>query len=148
MMDFISDEEDKSIENASNGNKYTDLKANCTWGNYNNTTLTECEGKYCIIDSNGSMASDWEENTTKTNRVSGYTLLTTGSTEEVKKKNIYDVAGNLWECVQETASGTYTSYRGGSFSDVYASGPACYRGSDTFANVSPSYGFRPVLYIK
>ena len=110
MMDFISDEEDKSIENASNGSKYTDLKANCTWGNYNNTTLTECEGKYCIIDSNGSMASDWEENTTKTNRVSGYTLLTTGSTEEVKKKNIYDVAGNLWECVQETASGTYTGF--------------------------------------
>ena len=148
MMDFISDEEDKSIENASNGSKYTDLKANCTWGNYNNTTLTECEGKYCIIDSNGSMASDWEENTTKTNRVSGYTLLTTGSTEEVKKKNIYDVAGNLWECVQETASGTYTSYRGGGFGTTYTSYPTCYRFQGTFASAGADFGFRPILYIK
>ncbi len=148
MMDFMSDEENKSIGNAGNSSKYTDLKANCTWGNYKNTTLTQCEGKYCIMDSNGSIISDWEENTTKTNRVSSYTLLTTGETEEVKKKNIYDVAGNLTECVQETAGGMYTSYRGGCFANNYERYTACYRECFDFGSAFTTLGFRPVLYIK
>lgn len=95
------------------------------------------------------MASAWEENTTKTNRVSGHILLTTGVTEEVKKKNIYDIAGNLWEIVKETAgSVVYTSFRGGSFDHAFASYPACYRNYATLTDTYTRHGFRPVLYIK
>jgi len=102
MLNFMSDENDKSVENASNSSKYMDLKTNCIWGNYSDITLNNCEGKYCLIDDNGSMQSLWNENTNKTNKNNGYyNLLTTGSTEEVKRKNLYDVAGNLWENTHE-----------------------------------------------
>ncbi len=151
MINFMSDEIDKSEVNASDASKYTDLKTNCTWGNYYNTTINNCGGKYCLIDGNGSMVSDWEENVNKTNNNSGYrTLLTTGSTEEVKKKNLYDVAGNLYEFVQETAvySGVYSSLRSGSFWEVYGTAPACFRGRIGFNSPNTDFGFRPVLYIK
>lgn len=104
MINFMSNETNKSVTNALDENKYLDLKSNCTWGNYNNTTLNNCEGRRCIINSSGAVISNWENNVSKTNKNTGnYTLLTTGATEETKKKNLYDVAGNLWECVQEIA---------------------------------------------
>lgn len=152
MINFISDETEKSEKEASNTKKYEDLKTNCKWGNYKNTTLNSCEGKYCTIDENGSMMSEWKENTNKTNREGTYyTILTTGATEEVKKKNLYDIAGNLWECTQEIAgtAGTYTMLRGGSFFNDYTVRPACSRMGATFAYADgTTTGFRPVLYIK
>lgn len=103
MLNFMSNESNKSVTNTLDENKYLDLKSNCTWGNFNDTTLNNCEGRYCLIDSNGSVISNWENNITKTNNNNvNFTLLTTGATEEVKKKNLYDVAGNLWESTQET----------------------------------------------
>ncbi len=84
-------------------------------------------------------------------------LLTTGSTKQVKKQNIYDVAGNLWEQTLEASysanmnyanNATLNSYmvRGGSFLNVQSS--ACFRGV-VFANdTSSNYGFRPVIYFR
>ena len=149
MINFLSNETDKSEVNALDASKYSDLKAESTWGNYYNTTLNNCEGKYCNFNEHGSMISDWEENTTKTNRVSAFTLLTTGATEEVKRKNLYDVAGNLWECVQETAgtAGTHYSIRGGCCFNPYAVKCVCCRDYINFTEANCSQGFRPVLYI-
>ncbi len=163
MLNYISDETDKSLDNASIDEKYTDLKANCNWGNYQDTNLTNCDGKYCTFDVNdGSMTSLWIDNTKKSNKnENNRTLLTTGSTDGnvkesiqgVKKKNLYDVAGNLWEWTEEKAnignnSGTWYMLRGGSFFDAYASVPACYRAYDTAARTSTPFGFRVTLYIK
>ena len=130
------------------------LTTNCTWGNYNNTTLSNVTGKYCTIDINsGAMTSTWQTaNWTGNNKKpTGSYLLTTGSTEDVQKKNIYDVAGNLWEWTTETVGNSDTDYymlRGGSFHFAYASCPACFRNCDTVSNAGTDVGFRVALYIK
>ena len=124
-----------------------------TWGNYNNTSAnvkyTAGIGKYAIVDSsNGVMTSVF----TKSDGSYHYGIRTTASSENVKKKNLYDVAGNLWEWTQETSypNNTLESYvlRGGSFYPSYSDSPACYRGDSTVTNTNTDYGFRPVLYIK
>ena len=105
MLNYISNETDKSVENASNIDKYKDLKTDCKWGNYSDVPLNNCDGKYSIFSTSGPMTTLWLDNTNKSNtHEEKYSaLLTTGSTEDVKKKNIYDVAGNLWEWTQENA---------------------------------------------
>ena len=81
-----------------------------------------------------------------------YGIKTTAISEGTKQKNIYDVAGNLWEWTQETAyiNNTLESYmlRGGSFGLSYTKYTVCYRNSNTVTTTSTNYGFRPALYIK
>ncbi len=103
MLNYISNETDKSVDNAKDENKYLDLKANCDWGNYSDVPLNNCDGKYCELDKiSGSMLTLWKENNDSTNKSeNSLRLLSTGSTEEVKKKNLYDVAGNLREHTEE-----------------------------------------------
>ena len=163
MLNYISSETDKSTTNASDDTKYTDLKANCDWGNYKDINLKNCDGKYCTIcsvadDENivGSMTSLWQNNTEGTNKhneSNNWTLLTTGSTEQAKKKNLYDIAGNLWEWTGERGYDGYDTYtlymiRGASFKNTLKTMPTCYRGylPDTWAN--EGVGFRVTLYIK
>ena len=70
-----------------------------------------------------------------------------GSTEYTKTKNIYDLAGNVWEWTAE-ASSPNRIYRGGDYYDVGDGGPVSRR-----IIYGPSYtedyiGFRSRLYIK
>ena len=123
------------------------------WGNYLNTEITLVSGKYRAISSDGSETSSnvWTDGAGfKTNTSTRY-LLTTGSSEEVKQKNLYDVAGNLWEWTQEASfydlNRNYM-LRGGCISDSYSNFPACYRYGYTAHLTSTAYGFRPALYIK
>ena len=86
----------------------------------------------------------------------------TGSYEGFKLKNIYDLAGNMFEWTTEVgnhqtstetkSNGSYAVYRGGGFHNYGTESPLCYRRGDygesylnsTFVNI----GFRVVLYIK
>lgn len=150
MLSYMSDQSNKSATNASNSNYFADLKGKSSWGNYSNTTLNNCRGKYCTVTSTGETSS-WEDNTLGNNKQSTWVILTTGSTNDVKKKNLYDVAGNLWEITQECATivnGGYYMFRGGSFHNQYASNPACYRAYSLGTNTNTEYGFRVMLYIK
>ena len=121
-----------------------------SWGNYTDgeVTYTAGKGRYSTVDSNSGAISAFIKNDGAYHNG----ILTTGITENVKKKNLYDVAGNLWEWTQETAyiNNTLESYmlRGGSFGLSYTKYTVCYRNSNTVTTTSTNYGFRPALYIK
>ena len=150
MIKFLSDKSD-----------YSDMKST-NWGNYDNVSLSNLRGYYTNVTSSGSNvgATDGfkEASSLTTNSGTGsYVLLTTGSTEQVLRKGLYDVAGNLWEWTQETSyiaklgyNTTYNTYnlRGGAFNHAYASIPTCYRGYNSAPVTGTPDGFRPVLYIK
>ena len=79
--------------------------------------------------------------------------LATGSAEETKVKEIYDMAGNMWEWTTETgkpdAGATKAVRRGGSFNNNGSGNPVSYRnGGDSATGGFFSIGFRVVLYIK
>ena len=140
MLNYISDEENKSIENASKPEYYKDLKENSTWGNYNNTSLTNCRGKYSINN------YYWTENLTGTNAPN--VVLTSGASEQTKKRNLYDVAGNLWEWTDEYIGGTSYSLRGGATYWNNNAYPPCYRYGYEKSNLDANIGFRVAIYIK
>ena len=77
--------------------------------------------------------------------------------QQVLRKGLYDVAGNLWEWTQEASYIANLSYnttfntqilRGGSFHFLYSSESACCRFYHYVVSTYTSCGFRPVLYIK
>ena len=147
MMKFLSD-----------SSNYSDMKST-QWGNYDNVALSNLKGYYTNVNSsNGSTDGFKDASSLTTNSGTGsYVLLTTGSTEQVLRKGLYDVAGNLWEWTQEISyianlsyNTSYNTYnlRGGSVYGAYASSPACYRAYNCAPHTSTDFGFRPVLYIK
>ena len=124
-----------------------------TWGNYNNTssyvTYTAGQGRYGTVDSSsGAMTAAFKVSDGKYY----YGIKTTAISENVKQKNLYDVAGNLWEWTQEASyqNNTLESYmlRGGGFLNSYSGSPACFRVNITATDTGTHYGFRPALYIK
>ena len=122
--------------------------ANTPWGNYNNTTLTNCKGRYITVNSSNGTTSDIANNTDGTRH---YGIITTASSEDTKKNNIYDMAGNLWEWTEELAqdiSNNYYILRGGRFGNDCSKYPVCFRAYNNITNTHTSYGFRPALYIK
>ena len=149
---------DMMMKFLSNNSDYSDMKST-NWGNYDNVSLSNLRGYYTNVNtSNASTDGFKDASSFTTNSGTGsYVLLTTGSTEQVLRKGLYDVAGNLWEWTQEgcyyanldynTAYNTYT-FRGASFHNEYMSSSACYRGCNCAPYTSTDYGFRPVLYIK
>ena len=137
------------------------------WGNYDNVSLGGTEnnkklrGYYTNIIANSGATDGFkkiEDGFTTDSSIGSYVLLATGSTEQVKQMNLYDMAGNLWEWTQETAyrkdlkynlNENFNSYmlRGGGHEGTYL---YClyYRGYDHAVVTCTNYGFRPVLYIK
>ena len=108
----------------SNESNYSDMKST-SWGNYNDTSLTNLRGYYTNATYSGatdgfkSITDSSAPLTNSGTRKSGYSyvLLTTGSTEQVLRKGLYDIAGNLWEWIQEACyianlsyNSTYNSY--------------------------------------
>ncbi len=118
------------------------------WGNYGNHKFT-FSGKY-----SSNEGSTWSEEKTNEQKPGGtgddYTewLLTTGASEENKAKNIYDLAGNVWEWTQESYSTSYRVVRGGSYSDSGYDPPASGRDIRVPSSTYGGIGFRSALYIK
>ena len=88
---------------------------------------------------------------------SEYIEIATGSSENTRTNNIYDLAGNMWEWTTETKIRTNNSnskdsvfavLRGGSFYYYGSDYPVvCRSGGNTVGSTLISIGFRPVLYI-
>ncbi len=136
-----------------------------TWGNYANSSITLDRGYYTNVTSTGTtdgfktVTSGQKSGTRITNYP--YVLISTGASDATKKKNVYDVAGNLWEWTTETAyivaNAKYSKTdfnintcmrRGGSFNNTYDSYYAYYRYYDFTASNCTNSGFRVALYIK
>ena len=140
ILNFIADGDDTVIKLSK-------------WGNYRNGNVkyTAGIGRYAAGADNGSLIEDFAVSDGKYH----YGIKTTAISEDVKKKNLYDIAGNLWEWTQEIAyikDGSNESYvmRGGSYQNVVSSnGRVAYsRSYDPVTRTNTYYGFRPVLYIK
>ena len=131
MLDFIKD-----TNNVSNSS---------TWGNYKDHTFT-FTGKYAVLDETdyiNFILEAFTANEATTNKPESKSwLLTTGACETNKAKNIYDVAGNLYEWTMEaytSDSSDHRVYRGSLFSLRGSNYPASYRdhvnpGSNNWAN--------------
>ena len=126
MMKFLSESSD-----------YSDMKST-NWGNYDNVSLSNLRGYYTNVNTSNASTDGFKDASSFTTNsgTSSWVILTTGSTEQVLRKGLYDVAGNLWEWTQEASyvanlgyNTTYNTYnlRGGSFYGAYARYPACYR---------------------
>ena len=80
--------------------------------------------------------------------VTGYgTIQVTGFSDKWMQKNIYDLAGNVWEWTSEVRNYDFF-YRGGSYGDVGRDGPVSCRMYNNASSTSDYIGFRLRLYIK
>lgn len=129
---------------------YSDLKSTA-WGNYNTDTGVQYaagQGRYITVNSSNGTTS----NAVVADSVYHYGIRTTAASEGVKRNNIYDLAGNLWEWTQEAAYSSSTTnlfmLRGGSFHYSFSDSPVCCRGYSTATGTDTNIGFRPALYIR
>ena len=121
-------------------------------GNYSNNawTINRETAKYTTSpDSDTTWTSiSAEENKRKTKTASEIILLTTGASEDFKTKNIYDLAGNVYEWTNEASSTAYRVGRGGSYFIYGTYYPVSLRSSYNPSICGYDIGFRPALYIK
>ena len=117
-----------------------------TWGNYQNNawTIDRTTASYATNVSTGS----WEKitlNKSKTN--SEHILLTTGASDNFKAKNIFDLAGNVYEWTMEAYYSTERVRRGGVYFGNGSDNPASYRDNFNPTGSNDGLGFRPALYL-
>ena len=99
MLDFVKD----------SSHSVTD---STTWGNYyDSETYTINRGKYAVLSS-GTLGNFQDVVNEYSKEKSKSILLTTGTTERNSSKNIYDIAGNVYEWTTESYSSSSRAFRG------------------------------------
>ena len=108
------------------------------WGNYSNVERT-------ISSDKAKQGSSWTSITGT--KPASSVLLTAGASDDTKKMNIYDFAGNEWEWTLEKASSSYypCASRGGSCYTTGSNNPASNRNNNNTTNSNNNVGFRPTL---
>ena len=96
----------------SGSKSYEEIGVDSTnWGNYQNSTFT-------YTTTSGS---------TSTKSEGSYKMVPTGSSEYTKANNIYDMAGNVYDCTLEADSPERRYYRGGNYNFNGSYYPSSYR---------------------
>ena len=134
------------------GLKITEIKGgdgvgSTNWGNYANSSISLTRGKY---NTNPNSSNSKWINVTKGAK-NEKMILTTGASEDTKKMNIYDLAGNEWEWTLEKSSITVVPipcvYGGGGYDATNGSDSATYyRAPMAKDSVSDGISFRSTLY--
>ena len=121
------------------------IKQNSTsWGNYYNSTFTINSAKAKKYNYRNKSCDDITGEKSNSSSI----LLTTGASEQNKKMNIYDFAGNELEWTLEKTTNTSSPCigRGGHCLGIGGTGPASHRGNDGTTNSDNLFGLRPSLY--
>ena len=122
------------------------LKENsASWGNCYDSTFTINSAKAKKYNSSNKSFDEITGNKSSSNGI----LLTTGASEQNKKMNIYDFAGNEFEwTLEKTSANSYPcNYRGGTYiynGDLYQVSYRYYSNDTTYS--SDNVGLRPSLY--
>ena len=132
-----------------------------TIGNYRDSVFQLSQtGQYATM-SGWKLSSTWNPSTTaitnfvdsSRNKIAQYSdgkgiLVTTGTSEENKVMNIYDIAGNVWEWTLEKASRASLpcAFRGGSCLYAGSINPAASRSSNSTGDSFIDVGFRVSLF--
>ena len=106
------------------------------WGNYyleyNLNQGTTVHGYKGTLSTSDNKTIIWDAITSSYTHPNSYDALSAGATERNVKKNIYDLAGNMWEWTLEHATSSASSPcagRGGGFNNAGSSNPVSGRGS-------------------
>ena len=115
------------------------------WGNYKNNAWNITRTTASYSEDYGESYTPITSNKEKTSSESF--LLTTGASDSFKAKNIFDLAGNVYEWTMEAHSSTDRVYRSGFCTNDGFTTPA---GNRVYYNPTGSYrylGFRSALYL-
>ena len=108
------------------------------------STAKDKNGQTISLSDSTSYGNYWNSENSPHNKIN------TGSNDNCKTNNIYDLAGNCWEWTQEAGNTDLRAYRGGNCNNNGDSSPVTSRGYGIFPAYA-NYGYissRPVLYIK
>ena len=132
-MTFVADST-HSISNSTN------------WGNYENNAWNITRTTASYSEDDGESYTPITSNKEKTSSESF--LLTTGASDSFKAKNIFDLAGNVYEWTMEAGSSTDRVFRGGCYFSNGSDRPASTRDyNNPRSSFNYSLGFRSALYL-
>lgn len=121
-----------------------------TWGNYSNSSLKLIRGKYNTVFAGDKWidykvdTDNYVINSNTLNNDSYAQLLTTGASEQTRKLNIYDFAGNLYKYTLENTYNVNCAIRSGRYG-LKGNLSAAFRNQNP-GNRADSIGFRTTLY--
>ena len=156
MTDITSDVIDSSNNNKGKGAVYLSQNMYVENNNYTTSliygvqwdaTLRWLSDKYNVSDSRSWGNYYNSTGDAATNSGSSKMNYTTGRSEAWKAKNIYDLAGNVWEWTMEADSTVNRVLRGGVFYSGGGVYPASFRYNYGPIFTNNYYGFRPALYL-
>ncbi len=142
--------QDGAIELARNfdtENGYTTVTSTLCYGVQWDATLTWIDPNYTDFAKNSTGMGWYSDNYARGNATHQTGIDITGKTNS--PKNIYDLAGNVYEWTMESYGTNYRVYRGGDYLHSGSNNPASTRSTHMLPSYSDSnLGFRVTLYLQ